>query len=82
MTADHMRREAVNRPAHYGGADNPHECIKVLRAWMTLDEFAGFLKGNAIKYLCRGGKKGPKSDDLEKARQYLDWLIELEDAGA
>ncbi|HMA74924.1 MAG TPA: hypothetical protein VKP67_26040 [Xanthobacteraceae bacterium] len=25
--------EAVNHPAHYGGADNPYEAIKVIEAW-------------------------------------------------
>lgn len=25
--------ETVNHPAHYGGADNPYEAIKVIEAW-------------------------------------------------
>lgn len=50
--------EAVNPPAHYGGADDPYEVIKVLRAWLTSDEYAGFLKGNVIKYEARARRKG------------------------
>ena len=45
--------EAVDHPAHYGGKDNPYEVIKVLEAWLTPEEFAGFLKGNVIKYQAR-----------------------------
>ena len=37
----------------------------------------GFSAGNIIKYLCRYKSKGG-IEDLEKARHYLDLLIELE----
>lgn len=33
---------------------------------------------NTIKYICRWKKKNDLKD-LKKARQYLDWLIEIED---
>ena len=38
----------------------------------------GFAAGNVIKYLCRYKTKGASIEDLEKARHYLDLLIELE----
>jgi hypothetical protein len=44
-----------------------------MRAWMTEEEFSGYLKGNVIKYLAR--TKG--TDDLEKANHYLQKLIEV-----
>jgi hypothetical protein len=44
---------------------------------MSTEAFAGFLRGNAIKYLARCDKKGGV-EDLRKARHYLDKLIELE----
>ena len=50
------KKEMVNHPNHYGG-DTEYECIKVLKAWNTPEEFVGFCKDNAIKYLCRSGKK-------------------------
>lgn len=51
--------------------------INLMRAWFTHDEYAGFLRGNVIKYLARYKEKGGVRD-LEKAQQYLGWLIDLE----
>ena len=59
--------EAVNHPAHYGGAENPYEAIKVIEAWEL-----GFCLGNTVKYISRAGKKGAALQDLQKARWYLD----------
>jgi Protein of unknwon function (DUF3310) len=64
---------AVDHPAHYGG-DNVYEAIKVIDAWQL-----GFALGNAVKYICRAGKKQNADDPLEdllKARWYLDWEIQ------
>lgn len=58
--------EAVNHPAHYGGADNPYEAIKVIEAWGL-----GFCLGNTVKYISRAGKKGDYLEDLKKAQWYL-----------
>lgn len=63
--------EAVNHPAHYGGADNPYEAIKVIEAWEL-----GFCLGNTVKYISRAGKKGDAIEDLKKARWYLDREIQ------
>jgi hypothetical protein len=52
-----------------------------MRAWMSDDEFAGFLRGNVIKYIARAGKKGDELEDLCKAVHYLDALIELKNEG-
>lgn len=46
-----------------------------MRAWMTREQFIGFLTGNAIKYLARWQVKGGV-EDLRKARHYLDAAIE------
>ncbi len=72
-----MADEQVNHPQHYGG-DTVYETIKVLKAWLTPEEFRGFCKGNAIKYLNRAGKKGASLQDQQKAKWYLDYLNELE----
>lgn len=45
---------------------------------LTKDEKEGFYKGNIIKYVCRYKDKNGM-EDLLKARQYLEWLIELLD---
>lgn len=47
-----------------------------MKAWMSNEEFAGFLRGNVIKYIARYKDKGGVAD-LEKARHYLDKLIEI-----
>lgn len=70
--------ERVNHPAHYGGADNPYEVIKVLRAWLTPEEYRGFLKGNVHKYLARARLKGNASEDAAKAAWYANALTEFE----
>lgn len=60
--------EKIDHPAHYGGKDDPYEAIKVIEAWG-----ATFCGGNALKYICRAGKK-PGVDaleDLKKAKWYL-----------
>ena len=59
--------KAVDHPAHYGGAGNPYEAIKVIEAWRL-----GFNLGNTAKYICRAGEKGAALEDLKKARWYLD----------
>jgi len=45
------------RPDHYGGTDNPYEAIKVIEAWNL-----NFSLGNALKYICRAGKKPARID--------------------
>lgn len=45
---------------------------------MTPEQFAGFCRGNALKYLSRAGKKGDLLTDLEKAQFYLDYSIKTE----
>lgn len=70
-----MSTEAVNHPAHYGGADNPYEAIKVIEAWEL-----GFCLGNTVKYISRAGKKGDIVEDLKKARWYLDREIASREA--
>jgi hypothetical protein len=49
---------------------------KAMESWMTPEQFAGFLRGNAIKYLARCDAKGG-IDDIKKARHYIDKLVEV-----
>lgn len=64
-------REVVDHPAHYGGADNPYEAIKVIEAWQL-----GFCLGNVVKYIARADHKGVSVQDLRKAAWYLNREIE------
>lgn len=49
-----------------------------LQPWDVVHHFGlGFFDGNALKYLLRWRHKGGLQD-LEKARHYIDKLIEIE----
>lgn len=63
---------------HYKGLGQ-HEPWNVLRAWMTPEEFRGYLKGSAIVYLAREHGKGG-AQDIEKASHYLQKLAEFDRA--
>lgn len=71
-------KSVISHPERYGG-DTTYECIKVLEAWMPKEQYKGFLRGNAIKYLCRVGKKDETVQELKKAKWYLGKLIECEE---
>jgi len=65
----------VTAPPHY--TDGGIETIDYLRAKLTPDEFKGFCKGNALKYISRAGKKSTDElEDYRKAKWYIDKLIE------
>lgn len=51
-----------------------------MEAWMTRNEFIGFLRGNAIKYLARMGSKDAASQDARKAEHYCVKLAEMLEA--
>lgn len=63
---------------HYQRTIQPWDAME---AWMTPEQFNGFLRGNVIKYVARAtnleltGKTGLQ--DLEKAQHYLEKLIEV-----
>lgn len=63
----------VNHPPHYktGGI----EAIDYIEAKLSPEEFAGYCRGNALKYLSRAGHKGAADEDVRKAIWYLNrWL--------
>ncbi len=63
--------DSVNRPAHYN--TGKIEVIEFIE-----DQRLGYHLGNAVKYVCRAGRKDPakKIEDLEKAAWYLSRKIE------
>ena len=70
--------DLVNSPEHYRTGDI--ECIAAIEAAMTPEEFAGYLRGNIIKYIWRYDKKhrddlALAKRDLEKAQWYLHRLL-------
>lgn len=68
--------DMVNSPPHYNQGSK--ETIEVIKDSMSHLEFAGYLQGNVMKYLCRYGHKGKPEEDLKKAQWYLSKLIENE----
>lgn len=65
-----LESDPINHPAHYAGS-NGIECIDAMRATLTPDEFRGYCKGAALKYIWRERQKGG-NDSLAKAVWYLN----------
>lgn len=63
----------VTHPSHYEGTYGI-ECIAAIQNALTPEEFRGYCKGCAMKYLWREQGKG-EVEDLKKAHMYLDFLI-------
>ncbi len=71
MQSDNL--DMVNSPAHYNKAGI--ETIDIIQS-VTGDGFETYLQGNILKYICRYKYKNGV-EDLEKARWYLNRLIEI-----
>ncbi|WP_170233267.1 DUF3310 domain-containing protein [Sporomusa termitida] len=50
------------------------EPIEVLQMYLSPEEFQGYLRGNALKYLLRVGHKDEPKKEVDKAYQYSKWL--------
>lgn len=62
----------VNHPDHYtqGGI----EAIDAIQAALTPEEFRGYCKGNALKYIWRERMKG-QDESIRKAIWYLNRML-------
>jgi hypothetical protein len=65
--------DMVNSPPHYN--QTGIECIHAISA-ATNTGFKYYLQGNILKYLWRFDYKDKPLEDLQKAKWYLDKLIE------
>ena len=67
---------AVEHPFHYN--TGRIELIDFIE-----DQQLGFHLGNAVKYICRAGRKDPvkKKEDIEKSIWYLERYLLLMDKG-
>jgi hypothetical protein len=65
----------VNHPPHYkaGGI----ETIDFIQAKLTREEYIGYLKGSALKYASRIGKKGAPDIDAGKMAWYATKLRDV-----
>ena len=65
--------DPVNRPSHYN--QGKFECIEYIKQQLG-KEFPSYLEGSAIKYIHRHKDKNANIQDLEKAKWYINKLIE------
>ncbi len=66
------KQDTINSPDHYN--QGAIECIQAIEASMSKEEFQGYLKGNAMKYLWRYKYKGKAKEDLKKNIWYINRL--------
>lgn len=67
--------DIINQPDHYH--KNGIDVIGYAELQFSKDELKGFHRINVLKYVTRYDRKNGV-EDLKKARNYLDMLIELE----
>ncbi len=63
----------VNNPAHY--TQGTVECIEAIQSALSPEEFRGYCKGNALKYIWREKHKGG-DESLAKAMWYLNYMAQ------
>ena len=68
-----MKADMVNSPPHY--KVDGIEAIEYIQAKLSPEEFAGYCRGNALKYLSRAGHKDDAAQDYRKAIWYIERLI-------
>jgi len=74
---DDVLEDLVNHPNHYKSEGvGDIECIDAIQAALTEEEFTGFCKGNNIKYTWRANRKQDVRTNIEKARWYINKLLE------
>lgn len=77
----HLSQKKQVQPLNKGMAVNQKhyqiarvEPIEVLQMYLSPEEFQGYLRGNALKYLLRVGYKDESKKEIDKAYQYSKWL--------
>lgn len=70
-------KDAVNHPSHYDlFADGSLETVDAIQKLLTPEEYAGYLKGNILKYRLRAGNKDDTLQDIAKAKKYNEFLAD------
>lgn len=67
--------DMVDNPPHYNNGGI--ECIEAIEAMLSKDEYIGYLRGNALKYMWRFRYKSKPFEDLRKARWYEERLMKF-----
>lgn len=69
----------VKSPKHYKFEGLDIESKDVIKSLLGVENYIGWCWGNVLKYLFRWKKKNGL-EDLKKAREILDWIIELKES--
>ena len=77
--SEEVTHDMVNKPKHYmfNVDGNDVQAIDLVKGLLTPEEFRGWIKGSYFTYLMRADKKNG-IEDLEKARTFLNWQIQLD----
>lgn len=75
---DNKNTDEVNNPKHYKLNGLNIESVDVIKAVLTEEEFKGWCRGNALKYLMRAGKKDKSKEkqDFAKAGVFISWITD------
>lgn len=76
---EEITHDMVNMPKHYMFEINGNEvqAMDIMKGLLTPEEFRGWIKGSYFTYLMRSDRKNGL-EDLEKARTFLNWQIQLD----
>lgn len=78
LTMSDIEREMLTADANARQVSGNHYKTKAIQPWDYIaSNNLGYFEGNVVKYVSRWKDKGGVAD-LEKARHYLDKLIELQ----
>jgi hypothetical protein len=69
---NYTKKDIINHPSHY--TQGNVEAIDAIEAALTPEEFRGYCKGNALKYIWREKHKG-QNESLKKAIWYLERVV-------
>ena len=71
-------KDEVHNPDHYKLNGLNIEAVDVVKAVLTEEEFKGWCRGNALKYLMRAGKKDKNKEkqDFAKAGVFISWITD------
>lgn len=70
MTVNSYNADSIHKPSHYCDG-RKYEPKDVIRDWNL-----NFNLGCACKYIARAGRKDDVIQDLEKAKQYIEFEID------
>ena len=65
--------EIVQHPNHYGAGNEGLQCIEAMLQVFGKTSTMDFCKLNAFKYIWRAKNKGKETEDMEKAKRYLEY---------